>query len=85
LREAADVAKQWVKLTFPTRLIKEPVTFQMARKYKLVPNIRRAKVTTTVGELVLELEGTKPNLDKGLTYLAKKGVKVEPVVGNIIE
>lgn len=79
------MAKQWVKLTFPTRLIKEPVTYQMAMKYRLVPNIRRAKVTTSVGELVLELEGTRPNLDKGLVYLAKRGVKVEPVVGAIIE
>ncbi len=79
------MAKQLVKLTFPTRLIKQPVTYWMAMKYKLVLNIRRAKVTTTVGELVLELDGTKINLDKGLTYLAKRGVKVEPVVGSIIE
>ena len=77
--------RQLVKLTFPTRLIKEPVTYRMAMKYKLVPNIRRAKVTTTVGELVLELTGTKENLDRGLTYLTKRGVKVEPVVGDIVE
>jgi len=79
------MARQLVKLTFPTRLIKEPVTYRMAMRYKLVPNIRRAKVTTTVGELVLELTGTKENLDRGLTYLSKRGVKVEPVVGNVIE
>ena len=79
------MARQLVKLTFPTRLIKEPVTYRMAMRYELVPNIRRAKVTTTVGELVLELTGTKENLDRGLTYLSKRGVKVEPVVGNVIE
>ncbi len=77
--------KQVVKLTFPGRLIKEPVTFQMAAKFKLVANIRRAKVTATVGELVLELEGTAANLERGRKFLADKGVKVEPVIGNVIE
>lgn len=80
-----EMPKQLVKLTFPTRLIKEPVTYRMALKFKLVPNIRRAKVTTAVGELVLELTGTKDNLDRGVAYLTKKGVKVEPVIGNVIE
>ena len=79
------MAKQCVRLTFPQKLIKEPITYRMAMKYRLVPNIRRAKVTRTVGELVMELEGTKPNLDRGLRYLAKRGVKVEPVAGDIIE
>lgn len=79
------MAKQWVKLTFPTRLIKQPVIFQMAMRYKVVPNIRRAKVTPSVGEVVLELEGAHKQLEKGTSWLAKKGVKVEPVVGNVIE
>lgn len=79
------MAKEWVRLTFPARLIKEPVTFKMAMRYRLVPNIRRAKVTSTVGELVVELEGAKPNLAKGLAFLKKKGVKVESVVGDVLE
>ncbi len=79
------MAKVWVKLVFPTRLIKEPVTYEMALKFKVVPNIRRAKVTTTVGEIVLELEGSKPGLEKGLAWLKKKGVSIEPVVGDVLE
>lgn len=75
---------QRVKLTFPGDLIKQPVTFQIAAKHKLVANIRRANVTATVGELVLELEGTRANLEKGLKAFAAKGVKVEPVVGSVL-
>jgi ABC-type methionine transport system ATPase subunit len=79
------MAKKIVKLTFPQELIKKPVTYNMAKKYNIVPNIRRAKVTETVGELVLEIQGTKENLQKGIKYLEKLGVKVEDIVGDIVE
>jgi ABC-type methionine transport system ATPase subunit len=52
-----------VKLTFPQHLIKEPVIFKMAKKYDVMPNIRRARVTETVGEMILELEGTEKNME----------------------
>ena len=39
------MARRIVKLTFPQKLVKEPLTFQMAKKYNILPNIRRAKVT----------------------------------------
>ena len=77
--------KKMVHLIFPPKLIKEPVIFTMAKKYDVIPNIRRAKVTETVGEVTLELSGTKENLEKGRKYLEKAGVKVEPLVGDIIE
>lgn len=79
------MAKQVIKITFPSKLIKQPVTFTMAKKFNVVPNIRRAKVTATVGEIVLEVTGTREALDQGLAWLVKSGVKVEPVVGSVIE
>ena len=77
--------KRMVKLTFPQELIKEPATFRMAKKYEITPNIRRAKVTETVGELVLELEGKEENVDEGIKYLIGLGVQVEPIEGDIVE
>src|SRR4030042_1351304 len=74
-----------VKLTFPQHLIKEPVIFTMAKKYDVMPNIRRARVTETVGEMVLELEGTEENLKKGIKDLKEQGVDVELVEGDIVE
>ncbi len=79
------MARRIVKLTFPQKLVKEPLTFQMAKKYNILPNIRRAKVTESVGELVLELDGKEDDLDKGVEFLKKSGVIVESVVGNVLE
>ena len=77
--------KRMVQLIFPQRLIKEPVVYTMAMKCKVIPNIRRAKVTETVGEMVLELEGKAENLEKGIRYLKRQGVNVQPVVSDIVE
>lgn len=77
--------KRRVKLTFPQQLIREPVIFTMAKRYDIMPNIRRARVTETVGEMVLELEGTEENLKKGIDSLKQQGVVVELVEGDIVE
>jgi ABC-type methionine transport system ATPase subunit len=77
--------KKRVRLTFPQKLIKEPVIFRMAMKYDVMPNIRRAKVTDTVGEMVLELEGKEDNLEKGIKSLKSQGVQVELIEGDVVE
>ncbi|MFA4843256.1 MAG: NIL domain-containing protein [Candidatus Omnitrophota bacterium] len=79
------MAKKMVHLVFPQRLIKEPVIYTMAKKYNVIPNVRRANITETVGEVTLELSGTKDGLEKGRKYLERQGIKVEPVVGDIVE
>lgn len=73
------MATKRIKLTFPQELIKEPVIFTMAKKFDVMPNIRRARVSDSVGEVVLELEGTDKKLEEGIAYLKERGVKVEPV------
>lgn len=79
------MAKKIINLIFPQSQIKKPVVYTMAKKYNVIPNIRRAKVTETIGEMTLELSGTKQNLDKAAKYLEKTGIKVEPIVGDIVE
>ena len=78
------MAKKQVTLIFPQHLIKEPVIYMMAKEHGVTPNIRRAKVTETVGEVTLELEGSEESLKNAVSYLEKKGVKVEPLVGDIL-
>ena len=56
----------------------------MAKACEVVPNIRRARVTESVGEMTLELEGSDENVKKGIAFLEKKGIKVEPVVGDVV-
>ena len=78
------MARKQVTLIFPQHLIKEPVIYMMAKEHDVVPNIRRAKVTESVGEVTLELEGPEESLKKAVLFLEKKGVKVEPVVGDVV-
>jgi len=79
------MAKRKVMLKYPEELIKEPVLFRMARQFDVMPNIRRARVTETIGEIVAELEGATEDLERGIRYLEQMGVVVEPVEGDIVE
>ncbi len=74
-----------VRLTFPQNLIKEPVIFTMAKRYEVLPNIRRARVTDTVGEMILELEGEEQNIEKGIQSLKEQGIEVELIEGDVVE
>ena len=78
------MATRKVMLKYPEHLIQQPVLFRMVRQFDVMPNIRRARVTDTVGEIALELEGTPDNLEKGIRYLQEQGVQVESVQGDII-
>ena len=78
----AALAKRRVTLVFPQEQIKEPAVFTMAKKYDIMPNIRKARVSETVGEMTLELEGTEKNLEDGIKYLESRGIKVESVSGD---
>ena len=77
--------KKRVKLTFPQHLIKEPVIFTMAKKYDVMPNIRMARVTETVGEMILDLEGAGEALEKGIQSLRNQGIVVELIKGAFVE
>jgi hypothetical protein len=79
------VAKQRVKFTFPTQLIKEPVIWRLGRDFDLVTNIRRADVTEDRGWVVLELEGEMEEIERGVSWVVDQGVRVDPVAGDIVE
>ncbi len=78
------MARKQVTLIFPQHLIKEPVIYMMAKDYDIIPNIRRARVNESVGEVTLELEGSEEGLKKAVAFLEKKGIKVEPVAGDVV-
>ena len=78
------MARKQVTLIFPQHLIKEPVIYTMSKECEVMPNIRRAKITETVGEMTLELEGAEENLTRAVAFLEKKGIKVESVAGDVV-
>src|SRR5258706_16059194 len=72
-------------LISPPRLIKEPLLWKLARKFKVVTNIRQASVTDEIGIVSLELDGKRAEVKAAIAWLEKLGVKVEPVEINVIE
>ena len=77
--------KQALDLIFPKNLIQEPVIYQMGKECPVVFNIRRAKVTEKVGEIVLELEGSPSDLEHALAWLKTRGIKVDPITHDTFE
>ncbi len=77
--------KKRVKFTFPQELITEPVIYEMARRFEVMPNIRRADVRDDMGWVVLELEGEEDRIDEGIKWVKETGVRVDPVSGDVVE
>ncbi len=79
------MATRKVKLTFLQQLITLPIIYELGKEFSLVTNIRRADVTQEHGWVVLELEGDMEEIERGLDWVAAKGVRVDPVTGDIVE
>ena len=79
------MARRRLKLIFGPALVKEPVIYQLGRRFELVTNIRRADVTRDQGWVLLEVSGEPDELDRGVAYLEERGVTVEPAEGDLVE
>ena len=79
------MTRRRLKLIFGPSLVKEPVIYQLGRKFEIVTNIRRADVTKDHGWVVLEVSGEPEVLDLGVQFLESKGVTVEPAEGDLVE
>ena len=79
------MTKRQVMFTFPEVLIKEPIIYNLGQQFRVVTNIRRADVSEATGWVVLELEGDEADIDQGIAWVTSKGVRVDPVTGDIVE
>jgi len=79
------MTKRQVMFTFPEQLVQEPIIYNLSRQFNILTNIRRADVTENQGWVVLEMEGEEEEIEQGITWVISKGVRVDPVVGDIIE
>ena len=77
--------KARVYLTYPEKLIKEPVIYNIGHKFKVITNIRSASVNAGVGLIALEIDGEPDEVEKSLKYLKDLGVKVKPIEQDVIE
>ena len=79
------MTKRQVMFTFPPELIRKSIIYTLSHQFKIVTNIRRADVSEDRGWVVLELEGEDSEIEQGITWVTSKGVRVDPVVGDIVE
>jgi hypothetical protein len=79
------MGKQRVKFTFPQELITLPIIYELGKNFSLVTNIRRADVTEDRGWVVLELDGDLQEIERAIEWVTSKGVRVDPVEGDIVE
>jgi ABC-type methionine transport system ATPase subunit len=80
-----EVERRRFWLTYPTKLITQPVIWEMTRKFDILFNVRQASVTEEIGILCLEMEAPRERLKKAIHWLEACGVTVEPVEINVIE
>ena len=79
------MAKRQIMFTFPQERVKEPLIYNLGQQFNVVTNIRRADITETKGWVVLELEGEEKDIERGIAWMTSKGIRVDPVIGDIIE
>ena len=77
--------RQRVRFTFEGDQAKEPIIYQLGHNFHLVTNIRRADVQENLGWVVLELDGEKEEIERGLQWVSSTGVRVDPVSGDVVE
>ncbi|MFH1169834.1 MAG: NIL domain-containing protein [Chloroflexota bacterium] len=79
------MVKRRVMFTFPPELVREPIIYNISQQYKIITNIRRADVSDDKGWVVLEMEGKESDIEQGIEWVISKGVRVDPVNGDIVE
>ncbi len=71
-------------LGFSPKNVTQPITYRLVKDFDLIINILRAQVEPgESGHLVLELEGPREKIEKGVAYLEKQGVEVKPLARDI--
>ncbi|MCD6584107.1 MAG: (Fe-S)-binding protein [Candidatus Omnitrophota bacterium] len=72
--------KRRVVLHFPKELVDKPIVYRLVKDFNLEFNILKAEVNPREeGVLVLEIKGEDADLEKGMEYLKKSGVRVQPL------
>ena len=76
---------QRVKFIFQGNQVKDPIIYQLGRNFHIVTNIRRAVVQEDMGWVILELDGEKEEIERGLQWVSSTGVRVDPLSGDVVE
>jgi ABC-type methionine transport system ATPase subunit len=65
------------KMSFPQKLVSEPIMHHLSSTFKVVPNIIRGRITEKGAALDVKLTGSAKAIAEALAYLADQGVGVQ--------
>lgn len=65
-----------VRLTYPQRVIDEPIIGLMKEDFGVVPNIVRGRIGPTSAWLELKISGSAAGIRKALACLRRRGISV---------
>ena len=65
------------KMTFPRKIVGDPIMHRLWSEFKVVSNTIRGRITEKGAWLDVELVGSPKAVEKALAYLAEQGVTVQ--------
>ena len=72
-------------LTFPKNIVTKPITYRLVKDYDLAFNILRAEITADIeGKILIEITGSKEQLEEGIVYLQSEGISIQDASRDII-
>jgi L-aspartate semialdehyde sulfurtransferase ferredoxin len=76
--------KKRVILRFKRNTIDKPIVYRLVKDYDLVFNILRANISPKAESMmVMELEGEEASFTRGMEYLQKANIVIEPIEQDI--
>lgn len=84
-RAMRPTTREKIYLTYPPKLLKEPIIYQLGRKFRVVTNIRGANISADIGLVALEIDGAEGEVTAAIRWLSEIGIQVEPIEKNLIE
>lgn len=68
-----------LKLTFPEKVLGDPIIHTISHDFDVVPNILRGRITDKNAWLEVEMIGSAKNLDRARKFLVERGVAISPL------
>lgn len=65
------------RMTFPEKVLGEPIIYKLSHDFDVIPNIMRGRITDKSAYLEVELVGSPKNTEKALKFLEDRGVTIQ--------
>jgi L-aspartate semialdehyde sulfurtransferase ferredoxin len=66
-----------LQLTFPERLVEEPVIYTLGKRFGLVTNIKKANINDQLAWVIIEVEGSTEAIADAVAWLTDQGIQVD--------